>query len=387
MGTKQADSAVPAIKCFVNAGSQPVALDSGSQGPAISCEKLPGQSGVTYGQYLNSVARLLSQNSFEILRELLNKQPKPVPNLEASSSIELIAEKHGALYSVSRLLVRFGEDSRQFAVNCALSLAQKAFLQVEARLLSELRARFDLPYLPLRFISAEAPGLMLFIAEWFENHHEFHLSANGSGVPAIKIWNDEEERKILDGAKVPELYAQASKILTSYLDVESFSQIYPWHHAAGDFIIDDTQNPLSLRLITARGYRPLLPQESDCGDKMLGALHFFVNLCLRMRLDRLEGVGALAWAGPHCLPGIVRGFMEAWKTVRKDTTLPKAEEIFFLFLALSSEERLAFAQAVAANGMVEADESDFLFARLPGCMSELANTLEDLTFTLEGDLK
>lgn len=376
MDKNKTDSAFLAIKCFVNTGSQPVPLDPGSDRASIGREKLPGEGGLTYGQYLDSVSRLLSENSCEILGELLTKQ-KPVRRLEEATSIELTAEKHGALYNVSRLLLRFRHEILQFAVNCAFSPEQQAFLQVEAKLLSDLRARFDLPYLPLPFISAEAPGLMLFIAEWFENHHEFHLSLNDPGAPAIRIWKEDGSRKIMDEVKVPELYARASKILTSYLDTDSFSQIYPWHHAAGDFIIDDSQNPASLRLITVRGYRPLLSKESDCHDKMLGALHFFVNLCLRMRIDRLDGVGELAWAGPDCLRGVVRGFMEAWKTVRKDRALPKAEEIFSLFELLSPEERLSFAEAVAMDGMVEAGESDFLFAHLPACMDELVDTLED----------
>ncbi|MGC8490512.1 MAG: hypothetical protein ACP5SH_02130, partial [Syntrophobacteraceae bacterium] len=184
-------------------------------------------------------------------------------------------------------------------------------------------------------------------------------------------------RYVLEEAKIPALYARAAKILTSYLDPESFSQIYPWHHAAGDFIIDANQDPPSLKLITVRGYRPLLSRESDSHDKMLGALHFFVNLCIRMRIDRLDGVGELAWAGADCLPGIVSGFRDAWKTKCESSTLPSAEEIFSLLLALSPEERLAFAEVVAADGMVEADEADFLLPRLPGCMEELAYALKE----------
>ncbi|MDR3557478.1 MAG: hypothetical protein P4L55_22200 [Syntrophobacteraceae bacterium] len=380
MDKKSSNSTVPPIRCFVNTGSRPVPLDSGPEGAATGRQMLPGETGMTYGQYLGLVAGLLSQNSFQIPGELLKKQPKPWPKLEASSSLELIAEKHGALYSVSRLRVRFGDDILQFAVNCAFSPQQQAFLQVEVDLLSELGARFDLPYIPTPFIAAQSPGLMLFIAQWFENHHEFHLSAAGSGAPAIKIWNDTGERKVIESPKILELYAQAAQILTSYLDIDTFSQIYPWHHAAGDFIIDDTQTPTSLRLITVRGYRPLLSEDSDCRNKLLGALHFLINLCIRMRIDRLDGVGELAWAGAHCLPGVVRGFRQAWESRRKNSTLPRAEEIFSLFRALSVEERMAFAEAVALDGMIEADESEFLLARLPACMVELANTLEDCRF-------
>ena len=221
---------------------------------------------------------------------------------------------------------------------------------------------------------------MLFIAEWFENHHEFHLSPDASGAPAINVWRQNGEPQFLDPEKTDELYAQASKILTLYLDSRSFSQIYPWHHAAGDFVVDESQNPLSLRLITVRGYRPLLARKSDCRDKMLGSLHFFVNLGLRMRVDRLDGTGELAWAGPQCLPGVIRGFVEAWETRLDNTHLPKARDIFSLFLDFSPDERLAFAEIAAADGRVEADEGSFLLARLPGHVTELSDALENFNF-------
>jgi hypothetical protein len=307
------------------------------------------------------------------------------PGLEAASGIELISEKHGALYSVSRLRVRFADDVRSFAVNCAFSPEQQAFLQAEVKLLARLNARFGLPWLPLPFISAKTPLLgrlagahfMLFIAEWFENHHEFHLSLDASGAPAVSVWKQSGTPHFLSTRKTTELYRQASVILTSCLDTRSFSQVYPWHHAAGDFVVDDSQNPPSLRLITVRGYRPLLARKSDSRDKMLGSLHFFVNLGIRMRIDRLDGTGELAWAGHQCLPGVIRGFVDAWEDKSlKNKDLPKAREIFSLFLDFSPEERLAFAQIAAEEGRVEAGEGDFLLSQLPGHVIELSEALK-----------
>jgi hypothetical protein len=375
---------IPSIECFVNTGLDLVPLDTGSgrlsqYGEKLPGEFLPGAAPATYGQYLGMVAGLLSGNSFAPLRNLLTRQHKPTPKLETASRIELISEKHGALYSVSRLLIHFGDDVRAFAVNCAFSREQQAFLRVEAKLLSDLHAGFGLPYLPAPFISASAPRLMVFIAEWFENHHEFHLSMNSSGIPAISVWKQRGRPQFLDAARTTELYAQASKILTLYLDGSSFSQIYPWHHGAGDFIMDDSQSPLSLRLITVRGYRPLLAKKSDRKDKMLGSLHFFVNLGIRMRIDRLDGTGELAWAGVQCLPGVIRGFVEAWEA-RQEKNLPKAGDIFSLFLDFSPDERLGFAEIVTADGRVEADEGDFLLARLPGHVIELSDALKSFEF-------
>ena len=142
--------------------------------------------------------------------------------------------------------------------------------------------------------------------------------------------------------------------------------------------MDESQNPPGLRLITVRGYRPLLAKKSDSRDKMLGSLHFFVNLGIRMRIDRLDGTGELAWAGPECLAGVIRGFVDAWEArALEHEDLPKAGEIFSLFLDLSPDERLAFAGIAARDGRVEAAESDFLLARLPGHVMELSEALEE----------
>ena len=384
---KRPGRSIPSIECFINTGSDLIPLDPGSAGSSMYGEKaggmfLPGAASATYGQYLGMVSRLLSQNAFAFLKDLLAKQHKPTPEVEKVSRIELISEKHGALYNVSRLRVHFADDVRSFAVNSAFSEEQQAFLQVEAKLLRDLHASSGLPYLPVPFIAASVPGLMVLIAEWFENHHEFHLSLNPSGIPAINVWKQGGKPQFLDAPKSMEIYAQVSRILTLYLDHGSFSQIYPWHHAAGDFIIDESQNPPSLRLITVRGYRPLLAKESDLRDKMLGSLHFFVNLTIRMRMDRLDGTGELAWATPQCLPGVIRGFVEGWETRRGNENLPKAVEIFSLFLDFSPDERLAFAEVVAADGRIEANEGDFLFPRLPGHVNELFDALKDFVSSL-----
>ena len=114
---------------------------------------------------------------------------------------------------------------------------------------------------------------------------------------------------------------------------------------------------------------------------MLGSLHFFVNLSIRMRIDRLDGTGELAWAGPQCLPGVIRGFVGAWEARRNNADLPKAREIFSLFLDFSPDERLAFTAIAAADGLVEAVEGDFLLSRLPGHVIELSSTLKNFTFS------
>jgi hypothetical protein len=373
------------IDLYISRPSGIVPLEGESEELLLPEDSSTGACRISYGKYLRSVAGYLSANSFRSVRKLLAGLPDFPRRLQSAKNIELISEKHGALYSVSRLAIHFPDGVLSFAVNTAFSAEQQAFLQLEYRLLRNLSDKFGLPFLPRPFLSGKLnmEGLdrpaRLFIAEWFENHHEFHLSAIRAADSAerIVVWNRDVKPFFLNSYQATELYALASRILTLCLDTRSFRQIYPWHHAAGDFIVDETRDPVSVRLITARGYRSLLPQKSDANEKMLGSLHFFLNLSIRMRIDRLDGTGELAWAGPdESLAGLIRGFSQAWeKKVLEDDELPEAADIFGLFLQFSLQERLAFAEVAARDGRIEAGEEDFLAARLPAHVQELSEAM------------
>jgi hypothetical protein len=43
-------------------------------------------------------------------------------------------------------------------------------------------------------------------------------------------------------------------------------------------------------------------------------MFFLLNLSVRMRLDRLDGVGEVAWAHDECVDATLEGFVESLKT-------------------------------------------------------------------------
>jgi hypothetical protein len=372
----------------IHAPSQMIPLNRESEGLPLPSESCPPGFAITYGDYLRAVAGYFQRNSRRALKELLARSEESPPPLASAGSIELISEKHGALYSVSRLRIHFPSVIYSFAVNTAFKPDQQAFLQHECRLLRDLYRRYGLPHLPRTLLSGStmlraqkgALRAKLFVTEWFDDYHEFHLSR---GLPPedrdllIHVWRHGESGPFLNADQICELYEQAAGILTDYLDTDSFRQIYPWHHAAGDFVLMENASPVRVRLITARDFRCLLPSGSDSDDKMLGSLHFFLNMCIRMRIDRLDGTGMLAWADPECLPAIIRGFSNSWeKKAQKDKNLPTARDLFSLLLQFTPEERLGFAEIAARDGQVEADETDFLSARLPAHVREVSAALE-----------
>jgi len=94
-----------------------------------------------------------------------------------------------------------------------------------------------------------------------------------------------------------------------YYNLETFEQIFPWHHAAGDFVVKVQKESIDVRLVTARQYAPMLDR-SEGVSVHEGLLFFLLNLSVRMRLDRLDGVGAVAWADDDCVDATLEGFVE-----------------------------------------------------------------------------
>jgi hypothetical protein len=73
---------------------------------------------------------------------------------------------------------------------------------------------------------------------------------------------------------------------------------------------------------------------------------FLLNLTLRIRLDRLDGVGEIAWAGEGCLRSTIEGFFLALeeKVERGEVTEDYSQQFRKFLRSLSMEdleERLA----------------------------------------------
>ena len=293
---------------------------------------------LAYGPYLNALASFLGQNDYQPLQMALSAHLERPVSVQEIQSLEIISQKHGAFYHVVQVCAKISGALHSLALNSAVRATQQTFLEAEFTLLQALNERFPLGFIPRAYGQGESPYtaddgsrrmLKLFLAEWFEGYHEFHLSRRAAGdPPSIKVWDDYAAESFLNTRETRSLYRQAAAILTAYFDPKAFSQIYPWHHAAGDFVLKRQQMEVDLRLITVRGYRPLVSVGSDLSDRWVPLVHFFLNLSLRMRLDRLDGVGELAWASPDCLQGVVAGFLEAWQAKAEECSdLPKASEV------------------------------------------------------------
>lgn len=277
---------------------------------------------VTFGAYFDAIRKVLSENGFEGLLDATGRQLADKIRPEDVRQIRVYGEKHGSDYHPARIAVETDKGTAVFVMNVAATDRGCNRLGREFELLNRLNQKHDLPYLPRVYLRGEAHGngqadqkggvlFVMFLADWFQGYHEFHLAVDDKAGNRKKVvlWDTEAGNRFLSPEETRQIYMEAARILTLYYDLQTFEQIFPWHHAAGDFVARADGGSVQLRLITARQYAPMI--EPGKGISPEDALHFFLlNLSLRMRLDRLDGVGDVIWADAGCVEASLDGFAE-----------------------------------------------------------------------------
>ena len=179
------------------------------------------------------------------------------------------------------------------------------------------------------------------LGQWFEDFHEWHLHRGENGEAHLVIWDFRKGYRRAEASEAFEIYKQAARILTLYYNMKSTHQIYPWLHAAGDFIVKSDNGAVEVRLTTARGYEPLMIfLEQQELNHVMALVSFFLNLTIRMRLDRWEGVGEVAWAGDVCVGATVAGFFEALRIIEAEgkDELGRATDFLSLLKSFRADE-------------------------------------------------
>lgn len=230
------------------------------------------------------------------------------------------SEKHGSDYHPARIEVMVGDLCAVFVMNVALTARGRARLGREFEALEHLNKKHDFPFLPRTYFQGEAfhTPMPMFLADWFQGYHEFHLSMDKEdNSQGLVLWDTERGHYRLSEPQVRQVYHQSARILTLYYDLETFEQIFPWHHAAGDFVVKKQGEAIDVKLITVRQYASMLePSQGLSVQEAL--LLFLLNLSLRMRLDRLDGVGAVAWADDGCVDATVEGFLAGLRAKERE---------------------------------------------------------------------
>ena len=299
-----------------------------------SSQRVSGLS-ISHGNYFCAVRSFLEKNSFEIIKTAVSEHINRKVKTEAIEKIGICLEKHGEFYHPSRIEVLVDSVRIPFVLNVALSDAGKKCLAREYNLLKKLNKSFMDAFVPKAYGKGESRTndgfeLSMFLGEWFDGFNEFHISIDPSDKKQkVVVWDPVEGSYFLAEKKTMELYRQAAMILTFYYDIETYEQISLWHHAAGDFVMKCHDNKIDVKLVTVRQYAPMF--ESSGGvksndqniDTMLGAaLAFLLNLSIRMRLDRIDGVGDIVWSDNIAVEGTVQGFLKGLSLKSPSLSIP-----------------------------------------------------------------
>ena len=248
---------------------------------------------MTYGDYFSAIADFCASNAWHpILSAMQQSLQRPI-TIQEILQLSVFLEKHGALYHPGRVMVTTPDQAISFVVNVAASDAGRNTLPLEMDALARLGDQRPFGWFPTLYSGVLEPTPM-FLANWFDGYHEFHLTRSKKKADLSTIvWDGAQTPHLLTDQQSADLYRQASMILTACYDPLTTDQIYPWHHAAGDFVVREKGPSVDVKLITVRNYAPV-PTLTTVPKNERALLDNLVAFCLHlsigMRLDRLDGV-------------------------------------------------------------------------------------------------
>ncbi|WP_022667228.1 hypothetical protein [Desulfospira joergensenii] len=281
--------------------------------PSVQSQNSDIPGDLTIGDYFSACRTFLSADKGRILYSALSQTSQGKKGIK---KISLFLIKHGAFYHPVKIDVDADDGGTvSFVLNGAVSDPGLALLKREYGLLAMLGEKNAGDLIPRVFgmgrFMEKGHEFGFFLGEWFQGFREFHIT--GSKEPRrIAVWEDSGNSSFLSLEQALPIYEQVAFILTSFYDLDTFEQIFPWHHAAGDFVADIEKPDLPVKLISVRGYGPLVEFPSDpTGQYVLPSLlFFFLNLSLRIRLDRLDGTGEAVFLDEPVLRACVKGFFK-----------------------------------------------------------------------------
>jgi hypothetical protein len=327
----------PAIRYLVASPSGDVPLDTSRLDYPLETDPLK----TPYRAYFNAITDFLTSGNSQPLLESVNLRLGTDFNPGDLNEIIIRTEKHGALYHPASIECFTSRQKVKFGLNVALTESGKNALKKEFDVLRTLHKLHRLPYIPKPFLLDEADSMVFLLEEWFEGFHEFHITKSENGEERLKLWEYGRGNRFLSDQQSFEIYRQIAMILTLYYDIETCRMIFPWHHAAGDFVAKiedagfspspnpsrqgrgnkpsplegegkgegDMRDKIDVRLTTVRGHEPFMGSDiNETINPVLALFYFLLHLSVQMRLDRLEGVGDIVWADEKCVDATLAGF-------------------------------------------------------------------------------
>ncbi len=271
---------------------------------------------ITFADYFSAVNMALKSNwGFieSLCRELRDKECDHM-----AFNVDIISEKHGSHYHPARIDIKRHGSKLSLAANVAVSEPGLSRIETEYDAMKRLFNGFRKRYIPEpHFLYKDQfPGsgdnineVKILFTKWLDGYHEFHIcESEDTNEQALILWDTENGYSELPAVETHEVYKRASAILTYYFDPETSEEIFPWHHGAGDFVAQRRKRGVSVRLISVRQYAGRVVSQNERVEPVEALITFFANLTVRMRLDRVDGVGEIVWANDEALIACIEGF-------------------------------------------------------------------------------
>jgi hypothetical protein len=351
------------------------------------------KASVTHGEYFETIRSFFEQDGFHLLAGALSKRLNAEILPVDVGAIQVHLEKHGEFYHPARIVVDADHQQVVFVLNTAVTPAGKKLVEGEYPILKRLNSEFPGAYLPQvyglgQIGSTGGIPFKMFLGEWLQGYHEFHISSESSDqLRRICVWDDRNGRYFLSADQMRAVYRGAAAILTYYYNVATFEHITQWHHAAGDFILKCRGDEVDLKLITVRRYSPLFrksvaraAEDADAEQILQALLIFFLKLSFRMRLDRINGVGDLVWSDPGIVQSLVDGVMDGLSQKPDIAGLPDAVDTCFrYYLTVCSQSDLfELSDSILRTFTPEAPETRLIRQNLGGHVHLLHQAIKDL---------
>ena len=347
---------------------------------------------LTLADYFGALQKFIMLDDGNLLCSTLIKQVQQTDiSLSDISGVIIRSEKHGAFYHIASVEITGLQKIIKFAVTTALSESARTSLNEEYVILQQLSG-INPDFIQKIYCKKSvqwktesgSEDFLMVLGEWFDNYHEWHVGDDPeSGSRKIQLWDYKNGYRLLSEEESCELLRQAAYILTYYYDQASFCQVYPWHHGAGDFVVKTEPGTFSVKLITARQYEPLVEfDQAEEADRLIAAIHFLLNLGLRIRLDRLDGVGEPVWLGTFAIHAAVAGFFAGLAATRKNDRLAIGPVAEFLQIMQSFDTReICDMYESLLEIYAEEDQDDFhlIQEKLADHAAELHAALQEFT--------
>jgi hypothetical protein len=372
------------VKYFFSSSEGDVPLDESTLERAFLLNPFEAHPFLTLRDYFQSIERFILDRLDD-----LGRTSDTALSRDRIDEILIRSEKQGTLYHVASVEITGHGIRSKFAISTAFSEPRMNLLLHEVETVRFLTTQFPYGYVPKVYLASEVlcsnpkgdETVVMSVSEWLEGYHEWHLTVDQDGSQAVLIWDMEMGNRRATKEEGQSIFREASRILTLYYDPKNYRQIYPWHHAAGDFVVKCAGGATQVKLTTARNYLSLIsfPKKADT-NRVTALVAFLLNMAVQMRLDRIGGVGEPVWAQEQFVSPCLEGFFSALQTMKAEGRCDWGEgsDVLTLLKKFSKEE-LQSLHAPLMESYREEKPADFIVIEknLEGHIATLWRALQD----------